>query len=271
MNRIAQTFTRLKRQKRKALIGYVTAGFPDKASLKRLVPLMEQSGVDLLELGVPFSDPIADGPTIQHSSQVALAKGATLGWILKSVKSLRHQGIQIPMILMSYANPIYAMGIEAFFRKAGEAGVDGLIIPDMIPEEAGPYAQAARRYGVDLIFLVSPTTLKPRIRWIAGKTHGFLYAVSLTGVTGVRKAVPADTARFLKSVRTSCRTPIAVGFGLTTPQQVRDISSHADGVIIGSALIRKMEESQRTSFKGAAHFMRSLRRALDEKEPSHAS
>src|ERR1019366_1800384 len=175
MNRIDQTFIRLKKSGQKALIGYMTAGFPDKRSFQTLVPLLEKSGIDLLEVGVPFSDPIADGPTIQQSSQAALAHGTTLAWILSSISQLRRRGVQIPLILMSYCNPVHAMGIETFFRRARSAGVDGVILPDLIPEEADAYTRGARRQGIDLIFLVAPTTPKARIRMIAGRTSGFLY------------------------------------------------------------------------------------------------
>jgi tryptophan synthase alpha chain len=270
VNRIDRTFKVLKLCRRKALIGYVTAGFPTKASLLTLVPLLEKSGLDLLELGVPFSDPIADGPTIQHSSQLALENGVTLEWVLKSARQLRQKGVKLPLIFMSYCNPIHTMGVDLFFQKAAACGVDGLIIPDMIPEEADVYERSARKRGIDLIYLVSPTTPRARARMIVRRTNGFLYAVSLTGVTGTRKALPIHAATFLKSIKKVCRKPVAVGFGLSTPQQVHDISKHADGVIVGSALIREIERSKRTSFKGAAAFVKSLRRALD-KENTHAS
>jgi tryptophan synthase alpha chain len=263
LNRIDQTFSRLKKAKRKALIGYVTAGFPTKASFKTLIPLLEKSGADLLEVGVPFSDPIADGPTIQHSSQVALKNGVTLEWVLSSVRQLRREGVKLPLIFMSYCNPIHAMGIDAFFKQAKSCGVDGLIIPDMIPEEAEAYAQSSRKHGLDFIYLVAPTTPKSRIRLIANKTRGFLYAVSLTGVTGVRKALPAEVAGFLKSVKAVSRKPVAVGFGITSPKQAKSLSHYADGIIVGSELIRQIEKSRTSAFQGAAHFMNSLKGAIN--------
>ncbi len=263
-NRIDQTFARLKKVKRKALIGYITAGFPSKASLQKLVPLLELSGLDLLELGVPFSDPIADGPTIQHSSQIALEDGATLEWILRSVRELRQRGMKLPLIFMSYCNPIYAMGIEPFFQQAKVAGVDGLIVPDLIPEEAQMFERASRRTNVHLIYLVAPTTSKKRIAQIARQTRGFLYAVSLTGVTGVQKAIPVQLASFLKSIKSVCKKPVAVGFGITTPAQARAIAKDADGIIVGSALIRAIDKSKNTSFKSASNFIKSLRQALDK-------
>jgi tryptophan synthase alpha chain len=261
-NRIDRTFASLKNKRQKALIGYITAGYPTKASFRPLVRLLENAGVDLLEIGVPFSDPLADGPTIQHSSQVALKNGVTLDWILKTVHQLRNDGVHLPFIFMSYCNPIHAMGLDRFFKRGQASGVDGLIIPDMIPEEAAPYARMSEKYGMDLIYLVAPTTPKSRIRWIAQRTHGFLYAVSLTGVTGVRKALPGVVSRFLKSIRSVCNKPIAVGFGLTTPNQVRAVGAHADGVIIGSALIRAIEKSKRSHFQGAVRFVRLMKGAL---------
>ena len=244
MNRIDTIFKRLKRQKRKALIGYVTAGFP------------------LLEIGVPFSDPIADGPTIQYSSQIGLANGASLHGILKSVHELRRRGVALPLILMSYCNPIYAMGIDRFFQAAKSSGVDGLIVPDLIIEEGAMFEKASKRAGVHLIYLVAPTTPKNRVKAIIKKTQGFLYAVSVTGVTGVRKAIPGDVGRFLKSIKTASPKPVAVGFGVTTPQQAREVSRFADGVIVGSALIRAIEKSKGSAFKGAARYVRSLKGAI---------
>lgn len=271
MNRIDQTFRELKREKRKALIGYITAGFPKKASFHMLVPFLERSGLDLLEVGVPFSDPIADGPTIQHSSQVALANGVTLDWVLRSVRDLRADGVKLPIIFMSYCNPIHAIGVDHFFKEARRSGVDGLIIPDLIPEESEPYARAAKREGIALIFLVAPTSSRDRIRAIARKTRGFLYVVSMTGVTGVQKAIPLKVSAYLKTVRALSSQPVAVGFGLTGPAQVHAVSRYADGVIVGSALIRAIEKSNGSSFNAAGQFVRSLARALNpRKDNLHA-
>jgi len=261
-NRIDQKFSMLRRARRKGLIGYFTAGFPAKSSFAKLVRLFEKAGVDLIEIGVPFSDPIADGPTIQYASEVALKNGVTLDWILRSVRSLRQKGVRLPLLLMSYCNPICAMGIERFFAKASAAGVDGVIIPDLVPEEGRPYTLASKRYGLDLVYLVVPTTPKSRIRWIARQTHGFLYAVSLTGVTGVRQALPAAVAQYLRLVKTNSPKPVAVGFGLSTPSQVRQVARYVDGVIIGSALIRAIEKSKASHFEGAARFVRSMKGAL---------
>ncbi len=270
-NRIDWVFDDLKQRKRKALIGYITAGFPNLRSLNRLVPLLEKSGLDILELGVPFSDPIADGPTIQQSSQAALAAGASLSWVLQQVALLRRT-VRLPLVLMSYSNPIVAMSIKGFFQKAERAGVDGLIIPDLIPEESMMFDRAAARHGVHLIYLVSPTTPPERMRIIASKTRGFLYAVALNGVTGARAQLPPELPRFLRAIRRLSPYPVAVGFGLSTPAQVAKASRYADGVIVGSALVKETARAMPGGFDAAGRFVASLRYALDHlKGASHAS
>jgi tryptophan synthase alpha chain len=261
-NRIHDTFAALKKKKEKGLIGYITAGFPTRASFRVLVRLLEEAGLDLLEVGVPFSDPIADGPMIQESSQIALKQNAHLGWILKEIAWLRANGIRLPLVLMTYSNPIYAMGVKSFFQAAKQVGVDGVIIPDMIPEESDLYRQAAKLNGLSLIYLVAPTTPKKRIKQIAARSDGFLYAVSVTGVTGARSTVQSHVPQFLKTVKSASRIPVAVGFGVSTPAQARDISRYADAVIVGSSLIREIQKSQATRFSGAVRFVRSLKGAL---------
>jgi tryptophan synthase alpha chain len=263
MNRIDQTFVRLKKEGRKALIGYLTAGFPNKESLSRLVPLLEAAGLDILELGIPFSDPIADGPTIQRSSQVALEKGSTLPWVLDEVATLRSL-VRLPLVFMSYCNPILAMGAEKFFKRARQSGVDGLIVPDLIPEESKLFDAAAQKEGIHLIYMVAPTNDRARIQFIASKTRGFLYAVSLTGVTGARTALSHELPQFLKTTRQVSNVPLAVGFGLSTPAQVKEVAQHADGVIVGSALIKQVEKSENSGYQDAAGFVRSLRQSLDQ-------
>lgn len=257
-NRIDAAFARLKRRNEKALIGYVTAGFPTKAGFETLIPKLETAGLDLLEIGVPFSDPIADGPTIQKASQAALDRGVTLDWVLAATRRLRAK-VDLPFIYMSYCNPIYAMGIDHFFAAAKAAGVDGLIIPDMIPEEAGDYATAAQKHGLRLIYLASPTTPAVRLKQIGRATRGFLYVVSLTGVTGARRELPADLAGFVKKAKSVSASPVAVGFGISTPAQARQAAQHADGVIVGSALIKAIELS---SAKALA-FVAALKKAIN--------
>lgn len=257
MNRIDSKFRSLKKEKRKALIAYVTAGFPSLAGTDRAVRALEAAGADIVEIGVPFSDPIADGPTIQYSSQKALEKGISLSAILAWMRRFRASS-QLPLVLMSYLNPIHRMGYASFARRAAAAGADGLIVPDLIPEEAGPLRQMLRKAGLHLIHLVAPTTPPARRKWVARKSRGFLYAVSLTGVTGARRDIPPEIAGFLDSLRRASPVPAAVGFGISRPEQVRALAPHADGVIVGSALVDIL---RRRAPLGP--FIRSLRRALD--------
>jgi tryptophan synthase alpha chain len=257
-NRIDQTFHRLKQTRGKALIGYVTAGYPAKKSFVALLLDLEQAGLDLIELGVPFSDPIADGPVIQKASQVALENGVTLPWILDTVHRLRYY-TDIPVVLMSYANPVLAYGLVRFFNDAHKTGVDGLIVPDLVIEEAGPFSRAAIATGVKIIFLVAPTTPIPRRKLIAEKTRGFLYAVSVTGVTGGRQALTPGLSRFVQSLKDVSPYPVAVGFGISTPDQAHAVASYADGVIVGSALIHELGRSK----KSAVRFIHALKGALD--------
>jgi tryptophan synthase alpha chain len=210
-----------------------------------------------VEIGVPFSDPIADGPTIQFSSQKALEKGITLEAILRWVARVRKTS-ETPIVLMSYLNPIHHQGYAKFAKAASTAGVDGLIVPDLIPEESVELRKILRSQGIDLIHLVAPTTPPARQKWIAGKTRGFLYAVSVTGVTGARKSLPSDTIAFLKGLRRAAKVPVALGFGISGPEQAREYGRHADGVIFGSALIQRLRDR-----KPVYPFVKSMRQALD--------
>lgn len=265
VNRLDQTFSQLKRSKRKALIGYLMSGFPGKKNFNRLVRLLEKAGLDILELGVPFSDPIADGPTIQRASQIALKRnGVTLRWVLGTVAQLRREGVRLPIVLMSYCNPILAMGIAPFFRAARQAGVDGLIVPDIITEEGKAFETQARTTGIDLIYLVAPTTPRQRIRCIARTSHGFVYVVSLTGVTGARKTLSKELVPFLRQVRRMTQKPLAVGFGLSTPEHLRRVRPSVDGVIVGSALLNVVEKSQNQHFKQAGQYVARLQKALND-------
>jgi tryptophan synthase alpha chain len=269
MNRIDQTFAALKRSHKKALIGYVTAGYPTKNRFPQLVQLLEKSGLDLLEIGVPFSDPVADGATIQRSSQKALENGVTLPWILQTVSRLRAR-VQLPILLMSYSNPILAMGLDRFFARARVCGVDGLIVPDLIPEEGAPFEHLAKKYSLRLVYLAAPTTHPARLQHIARSTQGFLYAVSLTGVTGARQVLSDGLSRFLAHIRRYTSKPVAVGFGISTPAQIRSIRRSVDGVIVGSALIQQIDRS----FQKAGMFVRTLQTALNprgQKETHYAT
>jgi tryptophan synthase alpha chain len=259
MNRIAKTFLDLKAKGEKALIGYVTAGYPSKDGFETLIPKLVDAGLDMLEIGIPFSDPIADGPVIQKASQVALENGVTLDWAFGAAERLRNK-LSIPFIFMSYSNPIYAMGVDAFFKRAKNVGVDGLIVPDLIPEVAPIFGQAATREGVDLIYLAAPTTPDARLKSIAAQTKGFLYIVSLTGVTGGRTELPKELNSFVQKARKVSPVPVAVGFGISSPELARHVGALGDGIIVGSALIQAIGHS--SDFSEAARFTASLKKEL---------
>jgi tryptophan synthase alpha chain len=218
---------------------------------------LEAGGADVIEIGVPFSDPIADGPTIQYSSQKALENGVTLSGVLAAAARLRKTS-RVPIVFMTYLNPVLRMGAAAFARRARDAGVDGVIVPDTIPEETESLRETFAAQGLDLIHLIAPTTPPARRKRVAALSRGFLYAVSLTGVTGARKGVPEGAVAFLKALRKDSPVPVAVGFGISGPDQVRALKAHADGVIVGSALVNLLKQN-----KPLTPFVKSLRAALD--------
>ncbi len=263
IDRIQKTFTSVREQGRAALMPYYTAGYPTLPLSLEILAAIARSGADLIELGVPFSDPLADGPTIQRSTQIALENGASLPACLEIVRELRQRGVAQPLILMGYYNPILAYGIERFAPDAAAAGVDGLIVPDLPPEEAGELEIACRKFGLALVYLLAPTSTPERIASIAGHTTGFLYLVSLTGVTGARQELPADLSAFIERAKAAASTPVAVGFGISTPQQARQVGSLADGVIIGSALINAVD-SAADPCEGARVFVSGIRAVLEE-------
>jgi len=253
VSRITATFARLRAKGEMALIPYLTAGDPSLEVTRELVIEAEARGADLIELGFPFSDPLADGPVIQRASQRALASGVTLLGVLDLAKDLR-QRVQSPLILMTYLNPLLAHGLEAVTKEIG-AGFDGLIIPDLPLEESGPLNAAARQARLDLIFLVAPTSGRERIQRIARRTRGFLYAVSLMGVTGPRAALPTDLIAYLEG------KPVSVGFGISRAEQVRALAPHVDGVIVGSAVVRIVEEGGADVVRRAGDFIETLKSA----------
>lgn len=241
MNRIDKKFKNLRAQKRKAFIAFITAGDPNLKATEDLVVAFEQSSVDIVELGVPFSDPLADGPTIQAASQRALAKGVTLKKILNTVKQIRQKS-QIPICLMTYFNPIYHYGEDRFINDAKASGVDGLIIPDLPPEEAKGLIKKAKSKKLATIFFLSPTTTPDRLRSNINASSGFVYYVSLTGVTGIRKTVSHSIAREIKSAKALTKKPICVGFGISSKDQVKSVAKFADGVIVGSAIVKQIDK-----------------------------
>ncbi len=241
MSRISQTFSRLRRRGERALVVYLTGGDPSLDETKALLLEAARRGADLIELGVPFSDPLADGPVIQRASQRALAAGVTLARVMELVREVRGE-LSVPLVFLTYYNPLLAFGLKAFARTATEAGVDGVIVADLPPEEAGPLSAEARAAGLDLIHLVAPTSPPERMRLIARRSRGFIYAVSLTGVTGTRAELPVGLVQYLSQLRAVTRKPICVGFGISTPEQVKALAEYADGVIVGSAIVRMVEE-----------------------------
>ena len=242
-SRLDRTFQRLRTRGEKALITYLMAGDPSLAETEQLVLALEQAGADIVELGVPFSDPIADGPVIQQAAERALRSGTTLRNILAMVGHLRVRS-QIPLVLMAYYNSIHAFGPERFCREAAAAGVDGLIVPDMPPDEAGPLKGPAAACGLQLIFLLAPTSTAERRAFVARQSNGFVYYVSLTGITGAKLGNVSEIGQSVEQIRRISKTPIAVGFGVTTPEDAAEISAIADGVIVGSAIVKHIAAGQ---------------------------
>jgi tryptophan synthase alpha chain len=261
MNRLERQLAAARSDGRRSLIVYLCAGDPDLAATERLVPALAEAGADVIELGVPFSDPLADGPTIQRAAERALRSGTTLAGILDLVARLRRQRCEVPLALMGYMNPIVRMGLEPFVARAAEVGVDGFIVPDLPLEEAGPLGDAAAAKGLSLILLAAPTTPPARLRAIGERTRGFLYFVSITGVTGARAALPADLPARLDAVRAASRAPVAVGFGISAPEQARALAEHADAVVVGSALVAEIARSGGAA-EGPVALVRSLAEAV---------
>jgi tryptophan synthase alpha chain len=241
MGRISQTFARLQKAHERALIPYVTAGDPDLEMTKTLVREMVRRGGDLIEIGVPFSDPLADGPIIQRASQRALRGGTTLRTILQAVNELRRD-VDIPHVLMTYYNPVFRYGEEAFVADALDAGVDGIIVPDLPPEEAQTLMDLTADTPLDLIFLAAPTSTSARLALISEASRGFIYYVSRLGTTGVRDQLADDLRVMLEKVRVSTSQPIVAGFGVSTPEHVRLVAELADGVVVASAILKLIED-----------------------------
>ena len=239
MNRIDAIFRALKERGEKALIPFITAWDPDLQTTEALALTLAARGADLIELGIPFSDPLADGPTIQAASSRALKAGVHLTDVLELAGKLRPK-IDIPLILMGYYNPILQYGLERTAKDAARLGVDGFIIPDLPLEEAGPWRRAAVKAGLAPIMLAAPTSGEARIKAMGRLTRGFLYYVSVTGITGARTELPADLAAALKEVRSLVDCPLAVGFGISTPQQVKWLAPYVDGIVVGSAIVQRV-------------------------------
>ncbi len=256
MRRIARLF----REPGKKLVPFITAGFPRLEDTVPLVLAAERAGAHMVELGMPFSDPLADGPVIQQSSQAALANGVTMPWILEAVVQIRERS-QIPIVLMGYINPLLNMGLEPFLARAGEAGVDGLIIPDLPPEEGAPFFGQARSMGISTIYLVAPNTDDDRIEQLGREAEDLLYAVSILGVTGSTLTGREQLDQYLDRVRAVSEVPFVVGFGISTPDDVRRAAARADGVVVGSALLTRLQKAD-DPVTEAAEYLQTLAAVL---------
>ncbi len=242
MSRITETFERLKREGRKAFIPYITAGDPDLATTESLIVALADAGADILELGVPFSDPMADGPVIQRASERALRNPIGVTDILDLVERVRTR-TEIPIVLFTYFNPLLRLAEENPGVRLKRAGIDGVLITDLIPEEAGGLIDDLRRVDIDTIFLVAPTSTDARIGFIANVSRGFIYVVARTGVTGVGESVSDDVKKIVERVRRYSTLPVAVGFGISKPEHVRDVWQYADGAVVGSRLVLEVENN----------------------------
>ena len=241
MTRIDKKFQELRDSGRKAFIPFITAGDPDLKTTADLILSLDRAGADIIELGVPFSDPIADGPVIQRATERALASRTTLKDILRLGADIRIKS-EVPLLIMSYYNPLLHYGLDKLAHDAAAAGYDGILASDLTVEESGPFIESMKSAGLNTVFMVAPTSSPERIRKIAETSTGFLYAVSRTGVTGERQELSTDLRDFLKTLRSHTQVPIAVGFGISRPEHVQAVWQEADGAVVGSALVREIEE-----------------------------
>jgi tryptophan synthase alpha chain len=246
----------------KALIAYITVGYPNIKDTPRIVAALAENGCDIIELGIPFSDPLADGATIQKASYQALQRGTTPQVCLEVAAEIR-QKISKPLVFITYYNPVLNFGLEAFCRSCTIAGINGLIVPDLTPEEGGELETITQEHGLDLIYLLAPTSTEERMAVVAERSKGFIYLVSLTGVTGARDSLPPELEDFVKRARTKSEQPLCVGFGVSTSEHAKRVASIADGVIVGSRLIQLIEED--ATLSSLKSFILSLRKVLDSR------
>jgi tryptophan synthase alpha chain len=263
MGRIGDRFAELRERGERALVTFITAGDPDLETTETLLLVMAESGADLLEVGIPFSDPIAEGPTIQRASERALAAGASLRRILELIGRVRDR-IHVPIVPMSYANPIHAMGSVAFAEAAAAVGVDGIIVPDLPPEEGEPYYKECRDRGIDPVLLAAPTTGPERLKMLVEETCGFLYYVSLQGVTGARLELAKGIEEKVKLAKSFGDVPICVGFGISKPEHAALVGGYADGVVVGSAFVNAIEtaSSREAAVDAVARLTKDLKAPL---------
>ena len=244
-----------------ALIPYITVGYPTVEATLKVVPLLASCGCDIVELGIPFSDPLADGVTIQKASFRALQNGVTPKLCLEVARQLSSK-VNIPLVFMTYFNPVFSYGLDKFSAACASAGISGIIIPDLPPDEGSDLEAISQQQGLDLIYLLAPTSTGERIRLAAERSRGFIYLVSVAGVTGARDRLPVDLAAFVARVRKLARQPLYVGFGISTPEQAGQIARIADGVIVGSRIIQLMEKED--DFASLAELVRGLRSSMDK-------
>lgn len=244
-NRLLECTNDYAAQKRKFFCAFLTLGYPDLAATKRLIKGFEKSGADIIELGFPFSDPLADGPTIQFSSEQAIKNRVRMQDAFDVVSALRRDGVKVPILFFSYFNPIMHWGSARFVRDAARAGFDGVVIPDLPPDEEEAFSKELKRHALCPVYLIAPTTGEKRMKMIAEKSEGFIYYVSLRGVTGARKALPSEVAAHIRKIKQKTAKPVLVGFGVSTPGQARELGRAADGVIVGSAIIEKIRSTGR--------------------------
>ncbi len=257
MNRIQEHLDRLKKEGKRAFIPYIMAGYPDVERSMRVFSLLAQAGADVIELGVPFTDPLADGPVIQQAADRALKQGVTLRGVLSMLKELR-KNHSVRVALMTYYNPIYKFGLERFFNAASASGVDGLIVPDLPPDEAEEMIEYAKKHDIATIFLAAPTSTEERIRLVAEKSTGFVYYVSITGITGSKIKITDEMKRMVNRIRKYTDRAVCVGFGVKRPEEARKVAQIADGVIVGSSIVKMMDGD----LKSLKRYIESLRRAI---------
>ncbi len=244
-NRLVQKLKEAKKKRTKLFCAYLTLGYPSLSSTARLIPQLEKIGTDILELGFPFSDPLADGPTIQFSSSEAIRNGINMQSAFRLMKSLRRRGLRMPVLFFSYLNPIMHYGISRFIRQLHQSGFDGLVVPDLPPEEGRMWEGWFRKFNISTVYLAAPTSSKSRLKEIVKHSNGFVYYVSLKGVTGARSAMPADLIQNVRSIKKLSSKPVLVGFGVSHPNQAKIISRYADGVIVGSAIVNCLKGGRR--------------------------
>jgi tryptophan synthase alpha chain len=259
LDAIDTMFAAAEAENRAAFLPYFPIGYPNYDDSLAAIQVMSEVGVDGFEIGVPFSDPLADGPTIQAATQIALENGTTVKLCLKAVKELRQRGVTQPMLMMSYLNPLLAYGAEKFMVDAKAAGANGFIIPDLPPEEATLFAEACQREGMALVFFLAPTSTEDRIKFVAETASGFIYAVSITGTTGARTGLPDDLTEFIQRVRAQTDQPLVLGFGISTAEHARMMNGLVNGFIVGSALVKAGKEST----EAVRSLAKTLRQALD--------